>query len=185
VLLVVGDHGFVDVKTTVSPNVWLKEAGLANDVKKDDWKAQFNSVGGSSYLYLKNHDQQTLDAVKKILAQLPGSKRKLFAVIDRKKLDQIGANPEVALALTGLNGAAFNNSFTGEDVKPGHGGTHGYFPDFREIQTGFLAYGPGIRKGGVIPEMNLRDIAPAVARILGLDLPSAKGRIPAVLFSGK
>jgi len=185
VLLVVGDHGFVDVKTTVSPNLWLKEAGLANDVKNDDWKAQFNSVGGSSYLYLKNHDQQTLGAVKKILTQLPESKRKLFAVIDRKKLDQIGANPEVALALTGLNGAAFNNSFTGEDVKPGHGGTHGYFPDFREIQTGFIAYGPGIRKGGVIPEMNLRDIAPAVAKILGLDLPSANGRIPAVLFSVK
>jgi len=185
VLLVVGDHGFVDVKTTVSPNVWLKEAGLANDVKKDDWKAQFNSVGGSSYLYLKNHDQQTLDAVKKILAQLPESKRKLFAVMDRKKLNQIGANPEVALALTGLNGAAFNNAFTGEDIKPGHGGTHGYFPDFREIQTGFIAYGPGITKGGVIPEMNLRDIAPAVAKILGLDLPSAKGRIPAVLFSGR
>ncbi len=34
-------------------------------------------------------------------------------------------------------------------------------PDFREIQTGLVAFGPGIKKGGVIPVMNVRDIEPA------------------------
>ncbi len=183
VIMVGGDHGFVDVKTVVSPNVWLSEVGLANDVKKDDWKAQFFTVGGSAYLYVKNDDKQVLEQVKRILAQLPESRKKLFEIVDRKKIAEIGGNPEVALALTGLNGTAFGNAFMGKDVKAGHGGAHGYFPDFREIQTGFIAFGPGIKKGGVIPEMNLRDIAPVIAKLLGLSLPTAEGKIPAGLFS--
>jgi len=184
VLIVTGDHGFVDVKTNVSPNVWLVKAGLLNDVKKDDWKAQFYTVGGSAYLYLKDKkDSKTLDQVKEMLSKLPEDERKLFRIIDRKQLDAAGANPEVALALTGENGASFGNSSTGDATKPGKGGAHGYFPDFHEIQTGFVAFGPGIKKGGVIPIMNVRDIAPAVSTILGFPFPSAEGKIPAGLLT--
>ena len=178
VIIVTGDHGFVTVKTSVSPNVWLANAGLLNDAK-DDWKAQFFSVGGSAWLYLKDkNDTKTLDQVKDILAVLPEDQKKLFRIIDRKQLDAVGANPEVALALSGENNASFNGIFKGEAVKPGKGGSHGYFPDFFEIRTGFVAYGPGIKKGGVIQEMNERDIAPAVAKLLGINFPSAVGKIP-------
>lgn len=179
VLIVTGDHGFVDVKTAVSPNIWLVNAGLIRDVKKDDWKAQFFSVSGSSYLYLKDkNDAQTLQQVKEILANLPQEQKKLFRIIDRKQLDKAGANPEVAFALSGENGASFGNAMTGEAVKPGHGGAHGYFPDFREIRTGLVACGPGIKKGAEIKTMNVRDIASIVAKLLNLSLPSAEGKIP-------
>lgn len=183
VLIVTGDHGFVDVKTSVNPNIWLKQAGLITDVKKDDWKAQFFSVGGSSYLYLKDRkDEATLKAVRHLLDTVTDGK-KLFRVIDRKHMERIGGNPDVAFALSGLNGTSFGNAMTGEVVKPGHGGTHGYFPDFFEIRTGLVAAGPGIRKGGVIKEMSEKDTGPAVARLLGLDLPSAEGKAPAALFA--
>ncbi|MCF6404687.1 alkaline phosphatase family protein [Chitinophaga filiformis] len=184
VLIVTGDHGFLDVKTSVNPNIWLVKAGLITDVKKDDWKAQFYSVGGSSYLYLKDkNDSKTLNQVKDILANLPAEEKKLFRIIDRKQLDKVGGNPEVAFALSGENGASFGNAMTGEAIKPGHGGSHGYYPDFTEIRTGFVACGPGVKEGGVIPEMNLRDIAPALAKILGLSLPTAEGKIPAGLLT--
>lgn len=183
VIIVTGDHGFVDVKTTLNPNVWLTNAGLANNVKNDDWKAQFFTVGGSAYLYVKDNDKQTLDQVKTILDKLPGDVKQLFKVINRKKLDEIGANPEVQLALTGLNNTSFGGSFKGEERTAGHGGTHGYFPDFKEIQTGFVAFGPGIKNGGIIPEMNVRDIASVVTQLLELSLPTAKGKVPAGLFS--
>jgi hypothetical protein len=68
-------------------------------------------------------------------------------------------------------------------TKPGKGGAHGYFPDFREIQTGFVAFGPGIKKGGVIPVMNVRDIAPAISKLLGSSFASAEGKIPADLLT--
>jgi len=183
VIIVTGDHGFVDVKTTLHPNVWLTKAGLASDVKRDDWKAQFFTVGGSAYLYVKDNDKQIVDQVKTILKNLPEDEKKLFKIIDRKKLDEIGGNPEVQLALSGLNNTSFGGAFTGEARKTGHGGAHGYFPEFKEIQTGFVAFGPGIKNGGVIPEMNVRDIASVVSKLLRLSLPTAKGKVPAGLLS--
>jgi predicted AlkP superfamily pyrophosphatase or phosphodiesterase len=184
VMIVTGDHGFLTVTTQVNPNVWLAAAGLLTDVKKDDWKAQFFSVGGSSYLYLKDRsDKETLEKVRKVLRELPDSVKKYFRIIDRKEMDAIGGNPEVEFALSGLNGAAFGGAVSGEAVRPGHGGQHGYFPDFFEIRTGFVACGPGIRKGGVIPEMNERDIAPSVAKLLGLSFPSAVGKVPKELLA--
>lgn len=182
VVIVTGDHGFVDVKTSVNPNVWLKQNGFCNDVKNDDWKAQFFSVGGSSYLYVKNNDAAVAKQVMELLNKLPKEKKDLFAIVDRKKLDAIGGNPEVPFALTGLNGTSFGNAFTGEDVKPGHGGTHGYFPEFKEIQTGFIAAGPGVNRGKTIPEMNERDICSVVAALLKLNFPSSEGKVPAGLL---
>ncbi len=70
-------------------------------------------------------------------------------------------------------------------MRPGHGGQNGYFPDFFEIRTGYVIHGPGIKKGAVIKEMNQRDQAAIIARILGLDFPSADGKVPKGLFSGK
>ncbi len=184
VIIVTGDHGFVDVKESVNPNVWLKQAGLMNDVKADDWKAQFFSVGGSTYLYLKDRkDEATLKTVQHLLDTLPAEDKKLFRVITPKKLKEIGGNPEVELALSGLEGASFGNSDKGPAVKPGHGGSHGYFPDFFEIRTGYVINGPGIRKGGVVEEMNQRDQAAIIAKVLGLDFPSAEGKAPEALFA--
>jgi len=184
VMIVTGDHGFLTVTTQVNPNVWLAAAGLLTDVKKDDWKAHFFSVGGSSYLYLKDRsDKETLGKVRKVLLELPDSVKRYFRVIDRKQMDAIGGNPEVEFALSGLSGAAFGNASSGEAVRPGHGGQHGYFPDFFEIRTGYVASGPGIRKGAVIEEMNQRDQAPVIAALLGLDFPSAEGKVPTGLLT--
>ena len=176
VLIITGDHGFMTVTTQVNPNVWLAQAGLITDLKQGQWRAMFYSVGGASYLYVK--DKEALTSVEQILRKLPDTVARYVRVIDRKLLDKIGGNPEVALALSGQNGAAFGNAVDGPAVRPGHGGQHGYFPDFYEIRTGYVAHGPGIRKGAVIEEMNQRDQAAIIARLLGLDFPSADGRVP-------
>jgi hypothetical protein len=186
VIIVTGDHGFMDVKVNVNPNVWLAQAGLITDLKQDQWKAQFYSVGGSSYLYLKDRkDKETLGRVQKILGDQPDSIKRLIRVISRKEMDHIGGNPDVEFALSGLNGASFGNGVTGDAIRPGHGGQHGYFPDFYEIRTGYVAYGPGVRKGAVINEMDQKDQAAIIARILGLDLPSAEGKVPKGLFTSR
>jgi len=182
VMIVTGDHGFVDVRTSVNPNIWLKQAGLIKDVRAGDWKAQFFSVGGATYLYLKDRkDGETLKAVRHLLDTVKDASR-LFRIIDHKQMERIGGNPDVEFALSGLNGTSFGNAMTGEAVKPGHGGSHGYFPDFFEIRTGYVISGPGIRKGAVIEEMNQRDQAAIIAKLLGLDLPSAEGKAPVALF---
>jgi Type I phosphodiesterase / nucleotide pyrophosphatase len=183
VIIVTGDHGFMTVTKQVNPNVWLQQAGLITDLKQGQWRAMFYSVGGSSYLYVK--DQDALSSVKRILGDLPDTVKFYVRVIDRKQLAKIGGNPEVPLALSGLNGASFGSATSGEAVRPGHGGQHGYFPDFYEIRTGYVIHGPGIRKGAVIKEMDQKDQAAIVARLLGLDLPSAEGRVPKGLFTSR
>jgi len=180
VLIVTGDHGFMTVTKQLEPNVWLRQAGLITDLKQGQWRAMFYSVGGSSYLYVK--DREALSSVERMLRELPDSVRSDLRVIDKKQLDKIGGNPEVALALSGLNGAAFGNAVDGPAVRPGHGGQHGYFPDFYEIRTGWVAHGPGIRKGAVVKEMDQRDQAAIVARLLGLDLP-VDGKVPKGLLT--
>lgn len=180
-LIVTGDHGFMTVKTTVNPNVWLQQAGLITDIKSGQWRAMFYSVGGSSYLYVK--DKEALTAVERILRSLPDTVSSYIRVIDRKQMDKIGGNPEAALALSGLNGAAFGNATDGPAVRPGHGGQHGYYPDFYEIRTGYVIHGPGVQKGAVIKEMDQRDQAAIIARLLGLDFPSADGKVPKGLLT--
>jgi len=181
-IIITGDHGFVTVKTTVKPNVWLARAGLLND-NKADWKAQFFTVGGSAWLYLRNKaDSATLQQVRQLLNALPAEEKKYFRIIDRPALDAAGANPEVALALTGENNASLIGAYQGDAIVSGKGGAHGYFPDFFEIRTGFVAHGPGVIKGAVITEMNERDLAPIMAKLLGIPFPSAAGSIPAGLL---
>lgn len=181
-LIVTGDHGFLDVSTSVNPNVWLAQAGLINDLKNGDWKARFFSVGGSTFLYLKDrNDKAALNKVNEVLKNLPDSAKQYLRIIDRKKLDAIGANPEVEFAISGLHGAAFGNATDGPAIKPGKGGTHGFFPDFKEIQTGFIAYGNAVKKGSV-NEMNERDINAVVVKALDLDFPTSEGKVPKGLF---
>ena len=181
---ITGDHGFVDIHTIVQPNVWLAGAGLMGDIKKGEWKAQWHTNGGSIFLHLKDPaDSATLHQVVALLDKLPAARKKLFRIIDRQAMDEIGADPHAALALTGVQGIAFGGSPKGEAVIPSPAtlkGMHGYFPDFHEIQTGFIGSGAGFKKGVVIPVMGLEDIAPIVTALLGLPFPSADG----ILFKG-
>lgn len=179
--LVVGDHGFVDIHTQLAPNVLLAKAGLIDPENRKDWKAYFHASGGSTFLHLRdNKDKQTLEKVKALLAAMPAAQQSLFRVVDRAALDIVGADPNAALALAPVQGVTFSPALEGDILKAAHGGTHGYYPDFKEIQTGFVAFGKGIRKGVTLPVMGLEDIAPLIARLLNIDFPSADG----ILYPG-
>ena len=183
VFLIGGDHGFYNIKKTISPNVWLKEAGLITDLKSGDWKGQFNNAGGSAFLYLKDpSDQATAKKVKALLDKQPDSVKQYYRFISKEQLSKGGFNPHVAFALTGEHDATFSTSLSGEAVKAGKGGTHGHFPDTKNIRTGLVAHGPGIRKGAVIEEMNLRDMTPIIVKLLDIPFPQVDGKIPAGLL---
>ncbi|MEX1135268.1 MAG: hypothetical protein WEB89_00110, partial [Balneolales bacterium] len=64
---------------------------------------------------------------------------------------------------------------SGNAVRSGSGGTHGHFPDFSNMETGFVAWGSGIRESVHATQIGMEDIAPMVARLLGLELKDADG----------
>ena len=182
VIIVTGDHGFVDVHSALSPNVWLVEAGLMEDKKdRGDWKATFHTTGASAFLILKNpKDRKTLRKVREKLASIPNNMKKLFRIVERDELDRIGADPNAALALAPAPGVDISWSTSGPVLKPKSGGTHGFFPEFKAIETGFVAWGPAVAENKIIEQMGLEDIAPLISRLLGLDFAAKDG----ILYPG-
>lgn len=144
---------------------------------RGDWKATFHTSGAAAFLHVKNaKDEKSVQVVLSILNKLPAHYRKLFRVVDRAELDKIGTDPNVVLALAPIKGVNMSSSYK-QPIRAASGGTHGYFPDFKEIQTGFIAWGAGINPKTVLPIMGLEDIAPLVSHLLQLDFKSADGML--------
>ena len=188
--VITGDHGFVELHTSVAPNVWLAEAGLVEDrPDRGDWRAAFHTSGGSALLYLREAgDSATLAKVRSALAAVPGEIARLYRVVERDELDHLGADPDIALALTGALGVTFSSRASGDALGPATGGTHGYVPsDFDEIHTGFIGWGAGFAEGGrMIHRMRLVDVAPTIARLLGWSFDAPDGVAPlGVLVDGE
>ncbi|MDF2189035.1 ectonucleotide pyrophosphatase/phosphodiesterase [Paraflavitalea sp. CAU 1676] len=174
--IVTGDHGFVDIHDAIAPNVLLAKAGLYDPQKPENWKAYFHQSGGAAFLQLRDkNDKQTKEKVLQLLNGLPAAQRNTFIIKSREELDAVGADGSAAFALAGQQGYTFSGAATGELIRAGKGGTHGFFPDFKEIQTGFVAFGKNIRKGAVVPRMGLVDIAPLISKLLKFDMPAGDG----------
>ena len=100
----------------------------------------------------------------------------MFRIIDKQGLQKIGADPYAEFALAAINTVSMNAGTTGTLITPGKGGTHGYFPDFHDIETGFIGYGAGFTSGHNLADFHLTDIAPLVAKMLGMPFSPGKKR---------
>ncbi len=155
-VIVTGDHGFVDVDRQVAPNTLLVKAGLLGKEYGSDWKACFHGAGAMGFLYLKkDNDTKTLKRVEKLLADLPDSVKADFRIIHREELTRLGCDPKVALAIEPVSGADISNSREGNIIQSRHGGTHGY--SCGVDHTALVAYGAGI-KHSTIPTMTQTSI---------------------------
>lgn len=181
-LVVVGDHGSLPVHTALAPNALLQRAGLltsapnARDLRA--WRAIARSNGGSAFVYARSAD----DAVRARRALLQEADAGgLFRVVSAEELLAGGADPEAWFGLEAQPGYHFVDDvglpFAAASPLRGSGG---YLPARRdgaqsEMASGFVAWGRGIRAGVRIPWMRQVDVAPTVARLLGVVLPEAEG----------
>lgn len=181
--IITGDHGFVDIHTQVNLNVMLAKLGLYSDTNRESWKAYFQQSGGSSFLHLRDpKDKATLEKVKQALNELPEGIKKTFHVLDKEALTKAQGDPNAFMALAANQGFSFGAAASGEMLTPASGGTHGYLPtDFKEIQTGFVVFGKGIKQGTVLPLMGQEDIAPLIAKLLNLNLKTDGVLYPGLL----
>ncbi len=182
--VITGDHGFVEDNARLAPNVWLAQAGLLQPQRdRGNWRAAFHSQGGSAFLHLRDAgDKAAVDQVRRLLAEVPSRYRKLFRVVERDELDRIGADPDVPLALAAIEGIGFLSAADGDVLRSWKGGSHGYDPQIRNVQTGFIGWGPGFRPGARVPVMGLEDIAPLIAKLLDLPFEAPDGAlIPGIL----
>ncbi|GAA4307367.1 ectonucleotide pyrophosphatase/phosphodiesterase [Compostibacter hankyongensis] len=181
-VIITGDHGHADTRATFAPNVYL--AGHGWTVGKR-WKAKFHAAGGAAFLYLSNkNDKAMLDSVVAVLKNTAEYRNGDFRMLDRTVLDKMGVNPEVALGLAMKEGITANNRSDGKAMATvaKKGSTHGYDPAYPSMHTTFIATGAGIGKHKNISGMGIKDIAPVVATLLGLDFDVPDGKlIPGIL----
>jgi predicted AlkP superfamily pyrophosphatase or phosphodiesterase len=184
--IITGDHGFAAVHARVNPNALLKEKGFitVNNDKVQNWQAMAHSEGGSVAVLLKDPKDKSLAARVRALFQEASKNATLFRIIERKELNALGALPTAVFALEAADGYYFGETWDGEFVTTNVGakGTHGYHPNNRAMDTGFIISGRGAARGKVLERIRQWDVAPTAAKLLGVSLPQSEGKaVTAVL----
>jgi arylsulfatase A-like enzyme len=177
-LVVVGDHGSLPVHSALAPNTLLEQAGLlarGGDTRElSGWRAIARSNGGSAFVYARTADD-AVRARRVLLGEAEASG--LFRVVAAEELLRLGADPEAWFGLEARPGYHFVDDVGVALVaRSALRGSGGYLPERSEMASGFVAWGRGVRAGVRIPWMRQIDVAPTVARLLGVELPEAEGR---------
>lgn len=180
VIAIVSDHGFHRVDATINLNAAFVAAGLIElgaDGEVRSWKAYAWNSGGSASVVLKdNHDVATRSAVEAILGTLerdPDSG--VASVLRGQAATAEGALENASFLVDAKAGSAMGGALTGDVVRPQFRttGAHGYRNTHPEMNAAFFVMGPGVEAGKNLGRIDIRQIAPTLARALGVSLPTA------------
>ncbi len=179
---VVSDHGFANYERQLNLFPAFREAKLFTADEKGaitDWKAMPWVTGGSAAIVLKDpSDAATLEAVGTLLKKLQADAANgIDRILSAEELHARGGYPNASFFIGLRPGWRTGASLSGavaSRVKPG--GTHGELPDVPELHSAFFMVGPGIPAGRNLGVIDMRDIAPTLAKAAGLHLPSAEGK---------
>lgn len=179
---VVSDHGFANYDRQLNLFPAFREAGLFTADDKGTitaWTAMPWVTGGSAAIVLKDPgDAATLETVRALLVKLQANPENgIDRVLDAEELHGRGGYPTASFFVSLKPGWRTGSTLSGSvlsKVKPG--GTHGELPDVPEMRSAFFIAGPGIPAGKNLGLIDMRDIAPTLAREAGLSLPSADGK---------
>jgi len=177
---ILSDHGFATYTHTISPNVALVEQGLLT--KQDNqyvghvWA---KAEGGAASIYIRNpKDRATLiPKLKALYAAIPG----VAHVYTNEEAAAIGIPSDTKtdqapqLYLVASPDFAFGDDTTGALTRTNPPrGQHGYLNTMPNVQALFVASGAAIKPGITLDAISNLQVAPTIAKILGVSLPDAK-----------
>jgi len=181
VIALVSDHGFAPVEHDVNLMTAFAQAGLVtldpDSHKPTAWEAEPWNAGGSAAIMLAHPDDAALKTkVKALLDKLAADPANgIAAVIDRAAIARAGGGGEPSFWIDFKIGYEGGSKTTGPLLTAGSNkGTHGYFPTHPEMRATFLI--AGTAKKGSLGEIDMIDIAPTLAKVLGVPLPQATGK---------
>lgn len=154
---VVGDHGFLPYRQVLYPKAMLRAAGAPEGVSA-------HAAGGSAAIY--GGDQAIEDYFR---AESNGR----YRIVSREELDEFGTLPGASFALAATAPISFSYHENGPPEEEQVRGQHGHLPEM--VPTGWVMVGPGISGGTNLGDCRIIDIAPTLARRLGISLPQAEG----------
>lgn len=185
-VFLVSDHGFSKVEKTLRPNVLLRREGLLTAEGNTITSARVHVVpeGGIGMVYLTDPTKAEADraTVRRLFREAEG----VAAVLEpgdfaRYHLPRPSDHPGMAdFVLAAKDGYAVVGAAAGDDfVVPNARatGAHGYLSTEPKMNATFVASGSGIRAGARPQAVANIDIAPTVAKLLGVSLDGAAGRV--------
>jgi len=185
-VVVATDHGFKKVSKFVQPNVALRQAGLARGLGPSisSCDAYVMGQGGMGFVYVTSPEKRAalLPQLKELFSKMEG----IAQVIDgeegpRLGMPKPGENPGMGdLVLYAADGYAIRKELNGDQVvlpAENYAGTHGYLNSDPELDGIFIASGAGIKKGVVLDRVRNLDVAPTLAKLMGLAFPKTDGRV--------
>lgn len=180
VVVVVSDHGFAPISHSINLPAAFVDAGLITLNEKNEpksWDAEPWISGGSAAVVLARPGDPVLRAkvaaLLRTLADDPNSG--VGRVMDRAQVAAAGGSDDADFFVDAKIGYEFGPHLTGPLITDSaNKGTHGYFPDHPEMRATLII--DGVAQKGSLGEVDMRDIAPTVAQILQVPLPSADGR---------
>jgi hypothetical protein len=179
---VVGDAPVQPVHTRIQANVALEASGLLvpgpgtrTGIRR--WDAIVRANGSSALVYARDADAAVL--ARRALTEAAEFSR-AFRIVSAQELLELASDREAWFGLEALPGYAFGDGVAdGVLLRPSPAlGAAGSFrrSDASPHRAGFVGWGAGVRSGVRIPEMAQVDVAPTVARLLGVPWPEGEGR---------
>jgi predicted AlkP superfamily pyrophosphatase or phosphodiesterase len=182
-IIVTSDHGFFPIEREIRLNVLFKQEGLLGDDKK---AAMSVANGGGSMAYVLD-DAKRPELVKQLrekIAALDGVDA-VFAPDDETARDlglsQWKDDPRAPdLWVSAKKGYSFSDSREGTSPvvpRATKGGTHGYLPDQPDLLGTLVMWGHGVKPGAKLGKISNCDVAPTMAKLLGVELKNVDGRV--------
>jgi predicted AlkP superfamily pyrophosphatase or phosphodiesterase len=186
VVVIVSDHGFMNITHYVNLAYAFVKAGFiqatvgpGNVPNVSSWRAEpWGGAGGMAPIMLHDpNDAATAQQVRAFLDKLAADPDSGIAqVLDHDAIRERGAFPDAAFLAVFKPGYYFGTDTSGNLVTlvPGARGSHGFSPEYPEMRASFFAVGAGIAHHRDLGVVDMRQIAPTVAGMLHVAMPTAK-----------
>jgi len=172
-LFVVSDHGMTEVSENVPLRATLRDAGIEARV-----------VAGSAVGHVFLDDRAQIERAEQALAKRPGiqvwRRESLPAALRLGHPTRTGDLVVIATPPYALRESPFAERAARALASPlgWKRGLHGYAPDHPDMGGIFFALGRGVPHGVRLGAVRMIDVAPTVARLLGIDPPAQSEGTP-------
>ncbi|MGH9769447.1 MAG: alkaline phosphatase family protein, partial [Blastocatellia bacterium] len=179
--IILSDSGAAKVEKEFNPNVVLAKKGwLTSDSQGRivSWQAAAQSFGGSAAIFVKDpQDEKFIRELEEFFHQQAGKPDSpIWRVIPKRDVSKLGADPRAALYLDAAPSYAISPKTSGAPItKAADRTARGYAPSRADMRAVFIITGNGIKSGALVEYARLFDVAPTVARLLGLEMKTARG----------
>jgi hypothetical protein len=196
-MCIVSDHGFAPVTKVLWLDAALVKAGFITLKGQGttveaagiaDWVAQSWPAGGSAAIVMKNPaDAAARAKVKTFLDQLAADPANgIAAILDEPAIAQMGGAPTAQFWIDMQPGFMVSQTLQPSIVSiVSARGTHGHAPTHPELGATFIIAGDGIAAGRNLGTIDMRSIAPTLAKIMGVPFTTAEAPAQEVFYGKK